>query len=76
MITDSRTITIFLASSEELMNDRNAICVMIKEIDEILNDMFSFDNFKWQKENNVEINEEFRADGLHRILYKCSECRR
>lgn len=36
MITDSRTITIFLASSEELMNDRNAICVMIKEIDEIL----------------------------------------
>lgn len=46
-----------------------------KEIDEILNELFSFDSFKWQKENNVEINEEFRADGLHRILYKCSECK-
>lgn len=45
-----------------------------KEIDEILNKLFSFDNFKWQKENNVVINEGFRADGLHRILYKCSEC--
>lgn len=45
-----------------------------KEIDEILNKAFSFDNFRWQKENNVEINEGFRADGLHRILYKCSEC--
>ncbi len=45
-----------------------------KEIDEILNEFFSFDSFKWQKENNVEINENFRADGLHRILYKCSEC--
>ena len=45
-----------------------------KEIDEILNELFSFDNFKWQKENNVVINEGFRADGLHRILYKCSEC--
>ncbi len=46
-----------------------------KEIDEILSELFSFDNFKWQKENNVEINESFRADGLHRILYKCSECK-
>ncbi|MBR2884953.1 MAG: 1-acyl-sn-glycerol-3-phosphate acyltransferase [Clostridia bacterium] len=46
-----------------------------KEIDEILNKLFSFDSFKWQKENNVEINESFRADGLHRILYKCSECK-
>lgn len=46
-----------------------------KEIDEILNELFSFDSFEWQKENNVEINEEFRADGLHRILYKCPECK-
>ena len=45
-----------------------------KELDAILNEAFTFDNFKWQKENNVEINEKFRSDGLHRILYKCSEC--
>ncbi len=44
------------------------------ELDEILDREFSFDNFRWQKENKVEINETFRADGLHRILYKCPEC--
>ena len=44
------------------------------ELDEILDKEFSFDNFKWQKENGIEINEPFRADGLHRILYKCAEC--
>ena len=44
------------------------------ELDEILDKEFSFDNFRWQKENKIEINEPFRADGLHRILYKCSEC--
>lgn len=44
------------------------------ELDEILDKEFSFDNFKWQKDNGIEINEPFRADGLHRILYKCSEC--
>lgn len=44
------------------------------ELDEILDKEFSFDNFKWQKENKIIIDESFRADGLHRILYKCSEC--
>ncbi len=45
-----------------------------KELDKMLDDEFSFDNFEWQKRNNIEIAEPFRADGLHRILYKCSEC--
>lgn len=44
------------------------------EIDELLDKEFSFDNFSWQKENKIEISEPFRADGLHRILYKCTEC--
>ncbi len=46
----------------------------IKELDAIIEDAFSFDNFRWQKENNIEINESFRADGLGRILYKCPAC--
>lgn len=44
------------------------------ELDKMLDREFSFDNFKWQKDNGIEINEPFRADGLHRILYKCPEC--
>ena len=35
---------------------------------------FHFDNFAWQYENGVRITEPFRADGLHRILYKCPAC--
>lgn len=35
---------------------------------------FDFDNFKWQKENNVIIDEPFRADGLEKVLYKCPNC--
>lgn len=35
---------------------------------------FAFDHFRWQKENNVHIDQPFRADGLHRILYKCPHC--
>ena len=46
----------------------------VRELDEILDQAFSFDNFTWQKENNVRISEPFRADGLDRILYKCPHC--
>ena len=46
----------------------------VKELDAMLDEAFSFDNFTWQKENNIEITETFRADGLDRILYKCPAC--
>lgn len=46
----------------------------VAEIDALIDDAFSFDNFAWQRDNHVSINEPFRADGLHRILYKCPHC--
>lgn len=46
----------------------------VDELDAILDEKFTFDGFAWQKENNIEIKEDFRADGLNRILYKCANC--
>ena len=46
----------------------------VEEIDETIDKTFGFDAFKSQLENKVEIKENFRADGLHRVLYKCTEC--
>lgn len=46
----------------------------VSELDAMLDETFTFDNFKWQQENGVEIKEPFRADYLERILYKCPHC--
>ena len=46
----------------------------VAELDAILDEVFSFDNFKWQQENRIAITEPFRADGLNRILYRCPHC--
>ena len=46
----------------------------VAELDALLDEAFSFDNFAWQRDNKVVIDEPFRADGLHRILYKCPHC--
>ena len=45
-----------------------------EELNGILKERFTFDNFRWQQENRVKINEPFRADGLNRVLYKCPSC--
>ena len=57
-----------LLTPEEIRAHSNA------ELDAMLDEMFSFDGFRWQQENRIEISEPFRADGLERILYKCPHC--
>ena len=46
----------------------------VKELSDGLDEAFGFDHFRWQKEQNLQINDDFRADGLNRILYKCAHC--
>lgn len=46
-----------------------------KELNQILKDAFSFDYFKWQKDNKIKISEDFRTLGLERVLYKCPNCK-
>lgn len=58
----------FLLNREEIAEKS------VEELDGILNKSFTFDNFRWQEENRVKIDEPFRADGLDRILYKCAHC--
>lgn len=46
----------------------------VEELDRALDEKFTFDNFAWQRDNKIRIDENFRADGLERILYKCPHC--
>lgn len=57
-----------------LLSQDEVESMKIRQIDEIIENAFDLDYFKWQEENNVRVTEAFRADGLHRILYKCPHC--
>ena len=57
-----------LATKEELKEKS------VAELDALIDEAFSFDNFAWQRDNKIAIDEPFRADGLQRILYKCPHC--
>ncbi len=46
----------------------------VEELDAIIDNAFAFDNFRSQAENNVRVDDPNRAEGLHRVLYKCPHC--
>ena len=46
----------------------------VPEIAAILRDAMAYDDYRWQKENNIRITEPFRAEGPHKILYQCPHC--
>ncbi|MHB9005206.1 MAG: lysophospholipid acyltransferase family protein, partial [Coriobacteriia bacterium] len=46
----------------------------VEEINRRLNETFKYDEYAWQKENNIVIDHPNRAKGLHHILYQCPHC--
>ena len=44
------------------------------ELNAIIREKFNFDGFRWQQENGIKITEDFRAECLNRVLYKCPHC--
>ena len=62
------------ATVEYLLSPEDVTEKSPAEINSLLKEKFSFDNFRWQQENGVEIDEPFRADHLNRVLYKCPNC--
>lgn len=63
------------AELKYLLSPEQIKAMSLDEIKEVIDKEFSFDDFRWQQENNIEIDEDFRAAGLHKILYKCPHCK-
>lgn len=58
----------YLLSPEDIQNKS------VDDLNLILEKEFTFDNWKYQQENNISVTEAFRADSLNRVLYKCCVC--
>jgi len=47
----------------------------IEEINATVKKALTYDDYKYQKENGILITEPYRAEGMHKILYKCPHCK-
>ena len=48
--------------------------ISIDEINQRINEAFVYDDYKYQLDNNIQIKEKFRAEGLEKPLYMCPHC--
>ncbi len=47
----------------------------ISEIGFKIRNALEYDDYKWQKENKIKVTKSDRAEGLHRLLYQCCNCK-
>ena len=46
----------------------------VEEINAAIRSGLEYDEYRYQKENNILVTEPFRAEGLHKVLYHCPNC--
>ena len=62
------------ATYKKLISKEELEKLSVDEINDKIVKEFQYDDFKWQKEKGLRINDPNRARGLHRVLYKCPVC--
>ena len=44
------------------------------EVYDRINGEFSYNEYEWQEQNNIKVTYKGRAEGLHKVLYRCPHC--
>ena len=47
----------------------------VAQINAVIRQELSYDDYQYQKDNGIRITEPFRAEGLHKVLYQCPHCK-
>ena len=58
----------------QLLTAEQVKAMSVAEINKALQDAFEYDEYRYQKESGQLVTEEFRAEGLHKVLYQCPHC--
>ncbi len=59
----------------QILTKEQIEAMSVSEIDKILKEAFYYDEYKYQKDHNILITEKYRAEGMHKILYQCPNCK-
>lgn len=62
------------ATMEYLLSPQEIKEKSVEELNAVLKEQFTFDGFREQQEKKTRVSENFRADYLNRVLYKCPHC--
>ena len=58
----------------QILTAEQVDAMSVDEINAAVREAMTYDEYKYQLENNIRITESFRAEGLHKVLYQCPHC--
>lgn len=61
---------------EKVLDSHEIKRISAEEINEIIERHFQYDEYRWQYENKIRITYPKRAEGLHKVLYMCPNCKK
>ena len=64
----------FNATVKQVLTAEQVESMTVDEINAVIREEMTYDDFKWQKDNNIIIKHKKRAEGLHKVLYQCPAC--
>jgi len=59
---------------KQILTPEQIKTMTVDEINETLHRELFYDEYRYQKDNNILITEKYRAEGLHKVLYQCPHC--
>ena len=62
------------ATMTQILTTEQIKAMSVDEINAALHEAFKYDDYRYQKENDIKITEPYRAEGLHKVLYQCPHC--
>ncbi len=63
------------AEMKQIITAEETKSLSVDELNERIADNFQYDDYAWQRDNQIKIDHPGRADGLHALLYKCPACK-
>jgi len=63
------------ADFTKIMTAEETRSFSVEEINRRIREAFTYDEYKWQKNNEIRIHHKDNAKGLHKVLYQCPSCR-
>jgi len=62
------------ADLTQIITAEEASSLSVDEINLRINEAFKYDEYQWQKDNQIKIDFKDRARGIHSVLYQCPSC--
>lgn len=63
------------ADFTKILSAEESRALPVSEINERIRKAFAYDEYRWQKEQNIRITHKQNARGLHKVLYQCPNCK-